>query len=131
MGVRNATVFSNALQNAPPANATETVIFTTAGLSPSIDNGQVFLMWQFSCTVGASITSIVCRIRRGITTAGTFIGSNPWATTTAAAQFLTISGWYFDTPGVVSGQQYSLTIVQTAATGASTAVDGALLAMVL
>jgi hypothetical protein len=97
----------------------------------ALDNAQVVLLWQASLTPGTTTSSLVYRIRRGTTAAGTLVGAAPWSFTTVAANLTTLGGWYFDSPGVVAGQQYSLTVVQTADTVAGVWVDGALFAMVL
>ena len=131
MGVRFPTVASNTFVGPLPASAAETVVLTTPGISEPIDNAQVLLLWTASITPGTSTTSLVYRLRRGTTTAGTLVNASTFSFTTVAANLTTVSGWYFDSPGTVAGQQYSLTVVQTADTVAGAWVDGALIAMVL
>ena len=131
MGVRFPTVASNTFVGPLPASAAETVVLTTPGISEPIDNAQVLLLWTASITPGTSTTSLVYRIRRGTTTGGALVNASTFSFTTVAANLTTVSGWYFDSPGTVAGQQYSLTVVQTADTVAGAWVDGALIAMVL
>lgn len=131
MGVRFPSVASNTFVGPLPANATETVVLTTPPINEPIDNAQVLLYWMADITAGTAVTSHIFRIRRGTTTSGVLIGLGSWADTVVAGAFLLSSGAYADNPGVVAGQQYSLTVVQSAATGAGTWLDGALIAMVL
>ena len=131
MGVRLASVFSTTFIGPLPASAAETVCLTTGPIIEAVDNAAIILLWFAAITAGTSVTSHVFRVRRGTTTAGAQVGANPWSDTVAAAAFLATSGVYVDTPGVVAGQQYSLTVVQTAATVAGVFNDGCLLAMVL
>jgi hypothetical protein len=131
MGVRFPSVFSTTFIGPLPANATETAILTTPPLSPSLDGAAIFLLWFAAMTAGTSVTAHVFRIRRGTTTGGALVGANPWTDTLAATNLKNSSGWYVDLPGAVGGQQYTLTVVQTAATVAGTFQDGALLAFML
>jgi hypothetical protein len=131
MGVRFPSVASNTFIGPLPANANETAILTTPPINEPIDNAQVVLLWFASIFAGTSVTSHVFRIRRGVGVLGTVIQVGVWTDTLAATNTKNSSGWYFDFPGVVAGQQYTLTVVQTAATAAGTFVDGALIAMVL
>jgi hypothetical protein len=131
MGVRFPSVATNTFVGPLPASAVETVVLTTPPINEPIDNAQVLLFWMANLTPGASTTSLVWRLRRGTTTAGVALGLTTWGFTTAAGNFVTNSGWYFDFPGVVAGQQYSLTVSQTADTVAGAWADGALIAMVL
>jgi hypothetical protein len=131
MGVRFPTVASTTFIGPLPANATETAVLTTPGLNLPIDNAQVLLFFMAVMTAGTSVTSHVFRIRRGTTTGGTLVGAAGWSQTIAAAAFGTSSGWYADSPGVAAEQQYTLTVVQTAATVAGTWTDGSLIAVVL
>lgn len=131
MGVRFPTVTTNTFIGPLPASAAETLCLTTPGISEPIDNGQVIILWTASITPGTSTTSLVFRLRRGALVTSPLVNLTTFSFTTVAANLTTVSGWYFDSPGIVAGQQYSLTVVQTADTVAGTWVDGALLAMVL
>jgi len=131
MGVRLASVFTTTFVGPLPATAAETVILTTGGLGLFADNAQVILLWFACILAGTSVTSHVFRIRRGTTTAGTAVNVNPWQNAAIAVAQTTSCGVYTDTPGVVAGQQYSLTVVQSAASVAGTFEDGCLLAIVL
>lgn len=132
MGVRLASVFSNTFIGPLPANASETLIFTTGGIGEAVDNAAVLLFWFCNITAGTSTTALVYHIRRGATAVGTSVGvAGGWSFTTVAGNITSLSGVYQDSPGIVAGQQYTLTISQTAATGAGVFNDGALIAMVL
>jgi|SRR6267154_6262283 len=123
MGVRFPSVASNVFVGPLPANATETVICTTPPFTPPLDFSQIFIHWFFACAAGTGTTSLVYRLRRGTTIAGVLIGLNQWADVVSATFGIFNSGVYIDNPGAVSGQQYSLTVAQTAATGAATLPD--------
>jgi len=131
MGVHFPSVASTAVANALPATATETAICTTPPLNLSLDNAQVILLWMAAITAGTSTTALVMRIRRGTGITGTLLNVGAWTFTTVAGNLAQISGNYIDTPGIVGGQQYSLTCSQTAASGAGTLNDVCLVAFVL
>lgn len=131
MGVRFPQIASTTFVGPLPASAAETVILTTPPLNISLDFSQIIIQWACDILAGASTTSLVFRLRRGTTVAGTLINAAAWTHTLAAAASAVMSGVYVDTPGAVAGQQYSLTVVQTAATGAGTFNDGCLLAFAL
>lgn len=130
MGVRFPSVASNA-SFALPASAAETVIVTTPPLNIPLDFAQVFLHWFIAFVGGTAITAAVFRLRRGTTVAGALVGSPPYQSALNAGNTVFYSGSYFDTPGAVAGQQYSLTLVQLSATGAGTINDISLIAFAL
>jgi hypothetical protein len=131
MGVRFPSVFTNTFVGPLPANATETVVLTTPPLNLALDFATVFLQWCASINPGTSTTALLYRLRRGTTAAGTLVGTSFNSGTLTVGVALTVSGCYFDTPGAVAGQQYSLTVSQTADTVAGVWIDGALLAYAL
>jgi hypothetical protein len=131
MGVRFPSVASNTFVGPLPASAVETVVLTTPPISEPVDNAQILLFWFFVYAAGTGNTSALFHLRRGTTTAGASVGVANWPFPAVAAAVAGYSGWYFDFPGVVSGQQYSLTLVQTGASAAGTFNDGVLIAMVL
>lgn len=131
MGVRFPSVFTNTFIGPLPANATETVLCTTPLLTPSLDGAPIFLQWFCTILAGASVTGHTFRIRRGTTSGGVFVGAGSWVDVAAAGVQRNHSGNYNDLPGAISGQQYSLTLVQTAATGAGTLTDVYMLAFSL
>jgi hypothetical protein len=131
MGVRMFSCFTNTLIGPLPANATDTIVLTTPPVSPAIDNGQVIILGFVNMTAGASVTSHVFRLRRGTAVNSTAFPLSPWTNTTTAGSGSVTPIIYQDAPGVVAGQQYTLTMVQTAATGVGTWQDGCLLAIVL
>ena len=131
MGVRFPSAFSTTFVGPLPANATETVVLTTPALTLPLDSAPVFFMWCAEINAGTGTTVFAFRIRRGTTTAGAFIGLQPWNLLASVGNAPMQSGCYVDTPGAVGGQQYSLTVVQTGATVAGVWNDGALLAFAL
>lgn len=131
MGVRFPTVTTNTFVGPLPANATETVILTTPGISEPIDNAQVIIAWAAYISAGVGVTNHQFRLRRGTTAAGALVNVANMGFVATAGIVSGGAGVYFDSPGVVAGQQYSLTVQQGGATGAGTWSDGCLLAMVL
>ncbi len=130
MGVRYPSVSSNTLVNATVVTTTETVIVTTPPLTLALDFATVLLFWDIALVTGASTTSIVVRLRRGTTVTGTLvnIAQNDTITTASAVRR---GGCYFDVPGAVGGQQYSLTVQQNAATANGSITDANLIAFAL
>jgi len=131
MGVRFPSVASSTFIGPLPASAAETIILTTPPISEPVDNALVNLFWCANILAGTGTTALVFRIRRGATLTGAVVGAGPWTHTLAAAASGILSWADFDGPGVVAGQQYTLTISQTGATGAGTFNDGTLVAMIL
>ena len=131
MGVRFPSVASNAFIGPLPANATETRLLTTPPINEPVDNAQVLLFWMANITAGTSVTSHVFRIYRGLGAPSVSIGAAIWTQTVVAGQNNIMTGTYFDLPGIVAGQVYSLTVIQTGATVAGVWADGCLTAMVL
>jgi hypothetical protein len=131
MGVRFPSVATTTFIGPLPASAAETLVFTTPPINEPVDNAQVLILWSAVITPGTSTTSLVFRVRRGTLVTSPLVNAAGWGFTTVAANLLFCSGWYPDNPGVVAGQQYSLTVVQTADTVAGAFVDGSMIAMVL
>lgn len=131
MGVRYPSVFSNTFIGPLPAGAAETVVLTTPPLTLPLDGAAVFIIWCANILTGATTTFLNFNIRRGTTTAGTVIHLQSFAVPVTAGSKAQGAGCYFDTPGAVAGQQYTLTVSQQAATAAGTWEDGALLAFAL
>lgn len=131
MGVRLPSVFTNTFIGPLPANANETIIFQLPPISPQIDNAPILFFWCLDVTGGTTATGHVVRIRRGTALTGALVMVLNMVTTEVAGARNVASGVYFDTPGVVAGQQYVLTLSQTAATGAGTFNDGAFMAACL
>jgi len=131
MGVHLPSVSSTTFVGPLPANATETIILQLPPLNLSLDNAQVILHWFANIIAGVNNTALAYRIRRGTTVTGVQVGAATWSAAVTAGNGVQLSGFYVDTPGVVGGQQYVLTVVQSAATGAGTFNDGAILAYVL
>jgi hypothetical protein len=129
MGVRLYSVVSNVVLGSPAA-AAETAIATTPGINLALDNAQILLFWYLAITIGTNGTSLKIFIKRGSGTAGNFINQS-FLATVAAGNLVVSSGHYADSPGVVAGQQYTLTATVGAASAVSTVADVSLTAMVL
>jgi hypothetical protein len=130
MGVRFPSVFSTTVLNSPIVTTAETVVVTTPGLVPPLDGATVFLLWMTQVTVGASSTGMVMTLRRGVAVASPAVQQFNTIPMTAGAGGLGC-GIFVDTPGSVTGVQYSLTLSMTAATGNTTVNQAALLAFAL
>lgn len=131
MGVRMASVFSTTFIGPLPANANETLVFTTGPLGLAVDNAAVLLFWTCSITAGTSTTGLAYRLRRGNLVTSPLVNVSSFLNTTAAGNTQVTSGVYADQPGVAAGVQYSLTVAQAADTVAGVFVDGCLMAIVL
>lgn len=129
MGVRLGSVSSTTFVGPLPASAAETVILTSPPISLPIDNAQVLLSFFFVMSAGATVTAFTFRLRRGTTNAGALVSAATWNIDTTAGLRYMPSGCYVDSPGIVAGQQYSLTVVQFGASGAGVFQDGCLTAL--
>ena len=129
MGVHQPSSSSNTLLNQPIVTTAETVVLTSPSLNPSLDNALVLIFWEVVFTLTAGTTAITARLRRGTTTGGTLINVAQAVTVTASTT-VRMAGCYFDTPGVVASQQWSLTLQATAAAANTTVNDGSITALV-
>lgn len=129
MGVRMASVFSNAIVGSP-ALAAETIICTTGAINLAVDNAQVLLVAFVEMTIGTSGVLLTLRLRRGSALTSTLVNVGNGATV-AATNVVRHSMCYADSPGVVAGVQYSLTAQVGSGAAASTVSDVGLLAFVL
>lgn len=103
---------------------TETVLVTVAGVGTDRPDLEVLLSGWCQVTTGASVTSCVLRIRRGVDATGTLIGEgNLCAAAASTADSFDIE--VKDVPGEGSFS-YVLTIVQTAATGNGTVTQASI-----
>lgn len=123
MGVHNPSVSSNTVQTNPVVTTTEAVAFTSPPISPGVDGAILLIAWQVMITTGASVNTLTFRIKRGVVVGGSVVGSS-WVIPVLASAAQFYSGVYFDAPGTVAGQQYSITVQQGAATGNGTINDG-------
>ena len=112
-----------------PANATETALLSTAVLQAALPGafGQpgaspqpVRISGVINLTAGTGVTAIVLRVRQGVGTGGAVVGAAQ-TFTLAAGNSASIPFAVDDVTGLIqSGTAYSITVVQTGATGAST-----------
>src|SRR5216684_1268986 len=130
MGVRFPSVQSNVLVNPNVGINTETVVCTTPPLTLPLDGAVVLLFWYMLHFIGTTAVTTRYLLRRGTTIAGTLINVSANLQGTAGNLVLG-SGCYFDTPGAVAGQQYSLSCIDPASTVAGAIQDAAMLAFAL
>lgn len=129
MGVRFPSVQSTTIVTAAPAAGTESVLCTTPGLNLPIDSAAVLLFGYAAIITGATITAIQLNLRRGTTVAGTLINIAQNTLVGSATKVL-MPIVYFDTPGIVAEQQWSL-CGNFVGAGASTTTDVCLIAFAL
>lgn len=127
---RYQTAFNQAAAVALPASAAETVVLTTPILFLPYDNMVVLIAFFYNAVIGANNTAWVCKVKQGVTTGGTQVGTTANLTVAAAANG-NMAGYVVDTAPGSGGQQYCLTISATAATAVGTGPSGTLVAMVL
>lgn len=131
MGVRFPSIASTTFVGPLPASGAETVILTSPPLTLPLDFSQVIILWGCSILAGTGTTQFLFQLRRGTTAAGALLNPQSWGVQITAGNPDSCSGVYVDTPGAVTGQQYSLTAIQTGATAAGTFRDGSIVAFAL
>lgn len=106
---------------ASPADATETVIATLAGITELLPNLPVHLHAWCNITGASDATNVILRIRRTSLTGTAVVGPITCGTTDVTAA-VAANGelWGQDTPGDFAGAVYVLTAVVTSATAPST-----------
>ena len=106
--VLSTTVIANI-----PAAPTEGVIATTPPFEVPFDSQQILVLAQFGFTVGAAVTNILIRLRRGtlITSPAIDNGGVSQNVTAGAFGFFVVTAQ--DIPGIVAGVQYSVTGTNT------------------
>jgi hypothetical protein len=131
MGVRFPSVASNTLLAANAVNNAETAVVTTPLLVPSLDGATIILLgYVATSALGATTTSVAMRLRRGSGLGGIIVNV-PQNTFGTAGNTFSWAFCYFDTPGAVAGQQYTLTFQANAATANTNFTDAALIAFAL
>jgi hypothetical protein len=120
---------TSATVNVP--TTTETVAISSnqavASARPTV---RVLVIGWCQLTTGPSTTLVTPRIRRGATSTGVLVGtpsSESFGAAGVTAHFLVVA---FDTLSNVDNAQYSLTVQQTAATGAGTVQQAGILVLV-
>lgn len=103
----------------PIVTTAETAAITSPGVSTQFDGDVINIEGDVSVTTGASTTAVTVRVRRGNGVAGAIVGEAQ-PETLGAAVSATIPFQFPDQPGAVSGQQYTVTVAQTAASGNGT-----------
>jgi hypothetical protein len=130
MGVRFPSVATKTILNATLINNSEISVATTPPLNISLDFAMVMLFWFCLFSSGATTNVYDLFLRRGTGTSGTQINVLFDTACTGGAPIET-SGFYFDTPGAVANQQYTLGINNHGGAGNGNVVDVALLAFSL
>lgn len=121
--------YQNQALAALPANATETALISTGVLQAALPQamGQqgpasqpVKISGVLAVTAGTGVTSVTLRVRQGVGTGGTVIGA-AIPLTLAATNSGVLAFSVEDTTGVLeAGTAYTVTLVQTGASAAST-----------
>lgn len=130
MGVRLASAQSNVILVVNPGNAVDAALVTTGPLGMIQDNAIIFIHWFLTITTGAGATNYNVRLRRGTTNGGTLINQNT-SNGVLASTTVTFAGSYFDTPGAVGTQQYTISGIVTGGAAGITVNDACLMAYIL
>lgn len=110
---------------------TETVVATLSGVTLPRSGMVVQLSGWVELTAGTATTAVTPRIRRGVDATGTLVGeANPLAGGVVAGSATPWDVAGNDTPGDLANGTYVLTVQQTAATGAGTALTSFLQAII-
>ena len=99
--------------------AVETVVLTLAGVGTAGPGGRVTLHGLVNVTAGTGATALVVKVREGATPAGLEVGTATTDTAVAADSYtvaVDVSLGNVD----VAGQDFVLTVTETAATAAGT-----------
>ncbi len=111
---RYQTQFTTTLVNTSIAAAgTETVILTTPPFELPIDSQSVLLLGYIGATIGAAVTGWTLQFRRGTLITSPAISVGTLAMSVTAGNNVSFPFMFVDTPGIVAGVQYSLTVNQT------------------
>jgi hypothetical protein len=100
----------------PVVTTAETAAVVSDPLTGSTDGAKYTISGVINITAGTATTAVVIRVRRGNGVAGTLVGETEPHTLAAGAQ-ANIPYGVTDFPGAVGSQQYTASVVQTAATG--------------
>ena len=130
MGVRFPSVFSTTLLNTVLGTNTETAIVTSPPFTPPLDSAQIIIAVYWQANMAAATTQMTNRIRRGSGLTGTQVNVFATDRVTASVGYSTTL-IYVDTPGNVTGIQYTLTGSTVGAGGTGTINDGFILVFAL
>lgn len=117
-GSNRVYVTSALNQTALPSN-TEAAIQISPAMSVTQDGDPIAVTGTANITTGTGTTAVTVRCRRGTGVAGALVGVSIVHPQAASTQD-EISFDFTDSPGAVAGQTYSITVQQTAGTGAGT-----------
>lgn len=107
---------------ASPALAAETDICEVTGITTRTADGIVYLLGSVSFTVGTGGVTATLKLRRGQGTGGTVLATSA-AETVVAGNKVDMQLDATDTPGLVAGQTYTLTLTVTTGSAASTVAE--------
>ena len=131
MGVRFPSAVTTVSVGIYGATGAEALVLTTPPLTLPLDFAQVFLFWWVAFNCGTGTTAVNTRIRRGpLITSQAFDPGLANAAVTANT-IVSLCGCFLDTPGAVTGQQYSITLAGTGTTGAGNFQEGCMIAFCL
>lgn len=91
----------------------ETGVLTTGNVNTQGTQQVVTLDFEGEITTGTSTTAIVLKCYRGSVIGGTQVGATYTVTVPTAGNKMAFAYQVLDTPGEVSGQQYTFSITQT------------------
>ncbi len=131
MGVRFPFVASNTIVNGTIVTTTDTVIITSPAINLTYDGALVLLLWFVRLSTGVGVTAVNYSLRRGTLATSPLVTVATISVAEAASTAVMRSSSYFDSPGIVANQQYSLTLAQIAATGNGTVSDASIAAFML
>ena len=130
MGVRLASVGQSSAAAITLPTTSETLILTVGPLSPCPDNAQVLLFWWVEMTPGAATTTMTIKLYRAASiSGGAFVIHNNKDLT--VGNVMSDAGCWADSPGIVGGQSYTMSVTQALATGNGSVTNATLIAMVL
>ena len=114
---------SNVITNPTVVTTTETVAAILPLLAEALAGGGGFLIFGLvNITPGTGATAVTVRVKVGTTTAGVQVGNADVHTVAAgAAQNIPFMAW--DSAGPRAGNQYCVTVQQTAASANATIND--------
>ena len=130
MGVRFPSAASNTLLAANVPINGHVIVCTTPPINLPIDAAMVLLFWYIVHTVGATAATTQYLLRRGATVASPAVNVQQ-PITAVAGNIVEASGWYFDSPGMIAEQQYSLDCIDVGSTGLGAIQDACIIAFVL
>ena len=130
MGVDLPSVSTTTLLTSVLGQNVETAAIQSPPINLPLDNAQILIFWYLIVTTGGSTTQLGTRLRRGTGLTGTVVNIID-NTQVTAGNNIRLAGCYSDTPGIVAGQVYTLSVQSVGAAAAGAFIDGCMTLMVL